>query len=160
MTPEFLEHAEKTCKQFATGFRSLAKLCALAVVSTKTLTDGLDLLVGLAVGTPQLLYLLPDLTEHDVQLVEALLEGVELPADVPLPDGQVAEVEHHVLLKFAAVALEATVVRLHSEFLPDFVHFVRLFVRVPFLILLPHEMYFLGSVASKSLTITFFTILN
>ena len=35
MNDDFLEHAEKTCKQFATGFRSLAKLCALAVVSTK-----------------------------------------------------------------------------------------------------------------------------
>ena len=30
MTPEFLDQAEKTAKQFATGFRSLAKLCALA----------------------------------------------------------------------------------------------------------------------------------
>ena len=30
MTPEFLEQAEKTAKQFATGFRSLAKLCGLA----------------------------------------------------------------------------------------------------------------------------------
>ena len=29
MSPELLEQAEKTAKQFATGFRSLAKLCAL-----------------------------------------------------------------------------------------------------------------------------------
>ena len=29
MSPELLDQAEKTCKQFATGFRSLAKLCGL-----------------------------------------------------------------------------------------------------------------------------------